>query len=221
MSSRTSRLTALLLSGLCAHAYAGHEMKPEFKSGLTKEVVPEETKIDLFEVQSDYVFQSKLHGSRGKGEQDVAYQSGEYGHRFLISGNWYFRAGLAYERYDFGRTKAPTPGKLQSFRVPLALEYVQDDYVGATVKIEPGFFYESDVRGNAFDIPWEAYFTMKLRDEHLYGVLGASGAQYYSVPVVPVIGAIWIIDDAKKWRLEAVFPPPPALCNMRRDLGVA
>jgi hypothetical protein len=217
MIPRTCRLTALLLSAISAHSHAGHEVKPEFKSNLTKEVVPEETKIDLFEVQSDYVFQSKLHGSRGKGEQDVAYQSGEYGHRFLISGKWYFRAGLAYERYDFGGTKAPTPGKLQSFRVPLALEYVQDDYVGATVKIEPGFFYENDVRANAFDLPWEAYFTLKLRDDHLYGVLGASGAQYYSVPVVPVIGLIWIVDDAKKFRVEAVFPRPAVVYNMSDD----
>jgi hypothetical protein len=213
---KRSRLSALLLSAVCAHAYAGHEVRPEFKTNLTKEVA-EETKVDLVTIQSDYVFQSKLHGRRGKGEQDVAYQSAEYGHRFRISGNWYFRAGLAYERYDFGGTKAPVPGKLQSFRVPLAIEYVQNDYVGATVKIEPGFFYESDVRANAFDIPWEAYFTVKLRDDHLYGVLGASGAQYCEIPVVPIIGAIWIVDDAKKWRVEALFPRPAIVYNRSED----
>jgi hypothetical protein len=197
-TSRTSsRLSALLLTTICAHAFAGHEVQPEFKSNLTKEVATEQTKIDLFELQSDYVFQSKLHGRRGKGEQDVAYQSAE--------------------RYDFGTTKAPVPNKLQSFRVPLALEYVQNDYVGATIKIEPGFYYENDVRGNAFDIPWEAYFTFKLRDDHLFGVLGASGAQYYQMPVVPVIGAIWMIDDAKKWRLEALFPRPALVYNMSED----
>jgi hypothetical protein len=211
-----SRLSALLLSALCAHSYAGHEVRPEFKSNITKEVA-EETKIDLVTVQTDYVGQSKLHGRRGKGEQDVAYQSGEYGHRFRISGNWYFRAGLAYERYDFGGTKAPVPSKLQSFRVPLALEYVYHGHVGATVKIEPGFFYESDVRANAFDIPWEAYFTFKLREDHVYGVLGTSGAQYSQYPVVPIVGVIWIVDDAKKWRVQALFPRPGIVYNLDDD----
>ncbi len=101
--------------------------------------------------------------------------------------------------------------------MPLALEYVQNDYVGATLKIEPGFFYENDVHGNAFDIPWEGYFTLKLRDDHVFGVLGASGAQYYSVPVIPVVGVIWIIDDAKKFRVEAVFPRPAVVYNMSED----
>jgi hypothetical protein len=212
----SSRLTALLLSAFCAHAYAGHEVQPEFKSNITKEVT-EATKTDLVALQSDFVTSSKLHGSRGKGEQDVAYQSGEYGHRFLISGNWYFRAGVAYERYDFGGTKAPVPGKLQSFRVPLAVEYVQDGFVGATVKVEPGFFYENDVRANVFDIPWEAYFAFKLRDDRVYGLLGASGAQYSQYPVVPIVGFIWLIDDAKKWRLQALFPRPALVYSMSED----
>jgi hypothetical protein len=101
--------------------------------------------------------------------------------------------------------------------VPLALEYVQEGYVGATIKIEPGFFFENEVRANAFDLPWEAFFTFKLRDDHVYGVLGASGAQYYQIPVVPVIGVIWLLDDTKKLRLEAVFPRPALVYNMSED----
>ena len=51
-----------------------------------------------------------------------------YDHRFLITGNWYFRAGVEYERYDFGGSDNGLPDHLQALYGHLALEYVVKDF---------------------------------------------------------------------------------------------
>src|SRR5437773_7052230 len=56
---------------------------------------------DLFSLESTYTFKSDFHNS-AFGEGSSLYDDFSYDHRFLIKGNWYFRTGIEYERYDFG-----------------------------------------------------------------------------------------------------------------------
>src|ERR1700720_1200008 len=77
-----------------------------------KEAREEKVPLDIFETENAYVFESDLnHGSVGI-KQDEAQNDFSYAHRFLINGNWYARGGVAYDRFDFGRTAAPIPLQL-------------------------------------------------------------------------------------------------------------
>lgn len=165
----------------------------------------EKTAIDLLSYEFDYGTKSDFREKGGRlGGQDFLYNNINYGHRFLITGNWFFRAGAKYERYDFGASFAPVPSKLQSVCGVLAVEYVEQNFAGAALELYPGAYFENQIRSDCFDIPWDLYSAFKIKEKKLYGIIGASGAMYDEVPVVPIIGVIWITSD--NTRAELVFP---------------
>src|SRR6266446_9646336 len=93
---------SLFLSA-AASAIAGTE---EFKAQPAPAPTPaDENSRELFDYETDYTGSSNffdVHGNFGHG--DSLYNDFSYAHRFLITGKWYFRAGVEYERYDFDGT---------------------------------------------------------------------------------------------------------------------
>ena len=83
----------------------------------------DENSHDLFSYETTYTFDSDFKESK-LGHGDSLYNDFSYDHRFLITGKWYFRAGVEYERYDFGGTDNGLPDHLQAASAHLALEYV-------------------------------------------------------------------------------------------------
>src|SRR5213079_976077 len=111
---------------------------------------------DLFSLESTYTFKSDFHNSR-LGEGDSLYDDFSYDHRFLIKGKWYFRAGVEYERFDFGGSENGLPNHLQSAYAHLALEYVVHDHAGAGIELDPGVYFENRITGDAVDVPWKIF----------------------------------------------------------------
>src|SRR6266853_1277344 len=78
-----------------------------FAGTPTYEVQPsptptEENHRDLFDYELDYTGNSSFFDDHGKfGNGNSLYNGFSYAHRFLITGKWYFRAGVEYERFDF------------------------------------------------------------------------------------------------------------------------
>ena len=185
-------------------ALAGEPQQPEKPA--------EKTALDLLSYEFDYGMKSDFREKGGTlGGQDVLYNNFSYGHRFSISGKWYFRAGVKYERNDFGGSIMPTPSKLQSVAGALAIEYVEQNFAGAALEIYPGAYFENNIGPGTFDIPWDVFSAFIIKDKKLYGILGASGAMDYSVPVVPIVGVIWLISE--KTRAEIIFPKSSLIYN--------
>src|SRR4030088_2818980 len=87
---------------------------------------------DLFDYEMDYTLNSNFYDDHGKfGNGDSIYNDFSYAHRFLITGKWYFRAGVEYERFDFDGTNNGLPDHLQTIHALLALEYVVHNHAGA------------------------------------------------------------------------------------------
>ena len=63
--------------------------------------------LDLFSLESGYVFESDLNHGGSFGSQDALQTEFDYAHRFLLTGHLYLRLGVSYDRYDFGHTAAP------------------------------------------------------------------------------------------------------------------
>src|SRR4030095_13190346 len=101
----------------------------------------DENSRNLFSWETTYTFQSDFEESK-LGHGDSLYDDFTYDHRFLIKGNWYFRAGVEYERYDFNGTNNGLPDHLQAVYGHLALEYVVKDYAGISVEVDPGVYFQ-------------------------------------------------------------------------------
>ena len=194
---------------------------PVFAGTPTYEVQPSPTPaegnhLNLFDYEMDYTFSSSFYDVRGDfGHGSSLYNDISYAHRFLITGKWYFRAGVEYERFDFGGTDNGLPDHLQTVHALLALEYVVHDHAGAGIEIDPGPYFQSDIKGNTVDIPWKAFVSFPLMKDKIFGVIGVGGALNSSPIVAPGGGIIWLFND--KLRLEGVFPKPALVYNPSDD----
>ncbi len=174
----------------------------------------EANSLNLFDYEMDYTFNSNffdVNGNFGHGNS----HDFSYAHRFLITGKWYFRAGVEYERFDFDGTDNGLPDHLQTVHALLALEYVVHDHAGAGIEIDPGLFFQNDVHGNDFDIPAKAFVTFPLKKDKIFGVIGVGFAINQNPIVAPGGGLIWLFTD--KFRLEGVFPKPALVYNPSDD----
>ncbi len=136
---------------------------------------------DLFDYEMDYTFNSNFYDDHGKfGNGDSLYNDFSYAHRFLIKGNWYFRAGVEYERFDFNGTNNGLPDHLQTVHALLALEYVVHDHAGMSLEIDPGPYFQNNISGDAFDIPTKAFVTFPLKKDKIFAVIGPKPALVYN-----------------------------------------
>ena len=164
-----------------------------------------ENSRDLFALDSTYTFESDFHNS-ALGEGSSLYNDFSYDHRFLIKGKWYFRAGVEYERYDFGGSDNGLPDHLQAAYGHLAIEYVVHDRAGVSFELDPGAYFQSHINSGALDIPWKTFVSFPLKKDKVFGVIGVGGGLNQHPIVAPGGGIIWLISD--QMRLEGVFPKP-------------
>lgn len=160
---------------------------------------------DKISIETTYTLNSNFRSSR-LGDGDSLFNDFAYDRRFLINGNWYFRAGVEYERFDFGGTDNGLPDHMQAAYAHLAVDYVVRDFPAASLEVDPGVYFQDRITGDAFDIPWKIYVSFPLKKDKIFMIVGLGGGIYQSPPVAPGGGLIWIFSD--KLRLEGVFPKP-------------
>ena len=192
---------------------------PAFGGPATLEPQPslipaDENSHDLFYYETTYTFDSDFKESK-LGHGDSLYNDFTYDHRFLITGKWYFRAGVEYERYDFGGSDNGLPDHLQVAAAHLALEYVVKNFAGISIELDPGVYFQDNVTWDAFDIPGKAYVTFPLKKDKIFAVVAVGGGIYQDPPVAPGGGIIWIFND--KLRLQGVFPRPALIYQPNDD----
>jgi len=203
--------SSILIAFLVVNAVAFGGPTPEPQPAPTPE---DQNSHDLFSLESTYTFNSDFHETKlGNGES--LYDDFSYDHRFLITGKWYFRAGVEYERFDFGGSENGLPNHLQSIYGHLALEYVVRDHAGAGIELDPGVYFQNRITGDAVDVPWKIFVSFPLKKDKVFGVIGLGGALYQHPIVAPGGGIIWLISD--KTRLEGVFPKPALVYEPNDD----
>jgi hypothetical protein len=190
-----------------------------FAGPPTYEVQPspppaDENSHDLFSWETTYTFDSDFKESK-LGHGDSLYDDFSYDHRFLITGKWYFRAGVEYERYDFNGTDNGLPDHLQAAYGHLALEYVVKDHAGMSIEIDPGVYFQDNATWDAFDIPGKVFVTFPLKKDKIFAVVALGWGIYQDPPVAPGGGIIWLFSD--KFRLQAVFPKPALVYQPNDD----
>jgi hypothetical protein len=174
----------------------------------------DENSRDLFSYETTYTFDSDFKESK-LGDGDSLYNDFSYDHRFLITGKWYFRAGVEYERYDFGGTDNGLPDQLQGLYGHLALEYVVKDHAGISLELDPGVYFQDSIGSDNFDVPGKAYVTFPLKKDKVFATVGLGWGQFQDPVVAPGGGITWLISD--KLRLQAVFPKPALVYQPNDD----
>jgi hypothetical protein len=204
------RIVALLILASAASTLAG---PPVFEAQPSPTPTDENSR-DLFSWETTYTFGSDFKESK-LGDGDSLYDDFSYDHRFLITGKWYFRAGVEYERYDFGGTDNGLPDHLQGMYGHLALEYVVKDHAGISVEIDPGVYFQDNVTWDAVDVPGKAYVTFPLKKDKVFATVGLGWGAFQDPVVAPGGGITWLISD--KLRLQAVFPKPALVYQPNDD----
>lgn len=199
----------LLLVALFALSNTALAGSPSISEAPKKD--EDENARDLFSIDSTYTFDSDFQKSNF-GEGSSLYNDFSYDHRFLIKGNWFFRAGVEYERYDFGGTDNGLPDHLQAIYSHLAIEYVVHDHAGAGFEIEPGAYFQDHIDSGSLDIPWKLFVSFPLKKDKVFGVIGIGGGLNQQPIVAPGGGIIWLISE--KTRLEGVFPKPALVFDL-------
>jgi hypothetical protein len=174
----------------------------------------DENSRDLFSYETTYTFDSDFKESK-LGDGDSLYNDFSYDHRFLITGKWYFRAGVEYERYAFGGTDNGLPDQLQGLYGHLALEYVVKDHAGISLELDPGVYFQDSIGSDNFDVPGKAYVTFPLKKDKVFATVGLGWGQFQDPVVAPGGGITWLISD--KLRLQAVFPKPALVYQPNDD----
>ena len=174
----------------------------------------DENSRDLFSYETTYTFDSDFKESK-LGDGDSLYNDFSYDHRFLITGKWYFRAGVEYERYDFGGTDNGLPDQLQGLYGHLALEYVVKDHAGISLELDPGVYFQDSIGSDNFDVPGKAYVTFPVKKDKVFATVGLGWGQFQDPVVAPGGGITWLISD--KLRLQAVFPKPALVYQPNDD----
>jgi len=201
---------AFLLLASATSALAG---SPTFEAQPSPKP-SDENSHDLFSWETTYTFDSDFKESK-LGHGNSLYDDFSYDHRFLITGKWYIRAGVEYERYDFDGTDNGLPDHLQAAYGHLALEYVVKDHAGMSIEVNPGVYFQDNATWNAFDIPGKAYVTFPLKKDKIFAVVAVGWGIFQDPPVAPGGGIIWLITD--KLRLQGVFPKPALVYQPNDD----
>jgi hypothetical protein len=190
---------------------------------------------EIFEYETTYTGSSDFKDYSGKfGDGDSLYNQFSYAHRFLITGNWYLRLGVEYERFDFGgdngsnRLAVPgclscgiigsnngLPDHLQTIHALVAYEYIVHDHAGAGIEIDPGPYFENHMNSDSIDVPWKVWVSFPLKKDKIFGVIGAGGSINSNPIAAPGGGLIWLFTD--HLRLEGVFPKPALVYNPNDD----
>jgi hypothetical protein len=186
---------------------------------LEREDGDPEVPVDIFNLESNYVFESDLNHGGKVGEQDAFQSSIEYGHRFLLGGNWYLHAGFSYDRFDFKNTAAPVPVHLQSGAGVIGIDYMKGTDVGAFIEFRPGIYTEERVGLASFDCPITVARFFVLQQDKLYFLVGANGSFLRATfPVIPLVGLVWIPTDTI--RVLAVPPEPRVIYSPHKNFSI-
>src|ERR1700730_16587674 len=212
MNSLRLSLTVGFLS-LLSSALAGGDLELQRGQSPSDE---NKNSTEIFNYETLYTGKSDFQNYGGRfGHGDSLYNDFSYSHRFLVTGNWYFRAGVEYERFDLGGTDNGLPDHLQTIHGHVPYEYIVHDHAGAGIELDPGPYFENHMNGDSIDVPWKVWVTFPLKKDKIFAVIGAGGSINSNPIAAPGGGLIWLFTD--HLRLEGVFPKPALVYNPNDD----
>ena len=206
-----------VLAALLSLGTARGQPERRWVAGAGRDGDEEKVPLDLFEIKSGYVFESDVNHGGSFGQQSAIQTELEYGHRFLIKDTWYVRAGLSYDRFDFGNSPSPLPEHLQRAAAVIGIEYMKGEDIGAILQFRPGFYFEDDINSDSFDCPITLARFFVWQPDKLFFLVGAHASFLRgNYPVIPLVGIVWVPNE--KVRLLGILPEPRLIYSPKDQL---
>ncbi len=178
--------------------------------------------INELRVQGDQTFQSEFKKHKGRSEHEKSndntntwHYDVELTHRIPLSGNWYLKLGIEWNRYDFGNNRSLAPNTLSSYAGVIALEYWVGKNMGFFIESKPGLYVAHDIRYDAFDAPTNIVLAYPVVQDKFYLIGGVTMSLLREYPVLPIAGVLWHINE--KWDLRAYLPEPKLVYKISDD----
>jgi Domain of unknown function (DUF6268) len=189
---------------LAMSALGGEQTVPQ--TSLGAEANKEGAPLWSIDLDSDYTLGSSIQKYSNFGPQAVYHYEIEVLRDAPLFDKYYLQLGLDSERFAFSRSNGLFPYSMTSLAAEVAVSYWDGDDFFPLLKIEPGLYYTRDyITENSFDVPIRLALGFKAqKDVHL--VLGFSADRFQQIPIFPIAGLNWKIND--KLNLRAVFPEP-------------
>lgn len=173
--------------------------------------------LNIVKIRSSYVFDGDFRRGDGRyGSQSALESQFSYNRRIRISGRWYFRMGVNYDRFDFGSSGAPVPNHLQGIAGVLAVEYLVNGEAGFLFETRPGVYFENEINSDAFNAPTVLAMAYPIVKEKLFLVGGVIYTGFAEYAVLPIAGLSWNISDA--WKLKLLFPNPRMIYTVNNSV---
>jgi len=161
-----------------------------------------------FDAETSYVGSARTHfGDDGTGNVSEQTDSS----RLLIEPQFndgpIYRFGLAYERYNFGLSKAaPIPNILQAENVVVGMDFELFNSWLVRVEADPGLYGDArDTGFRTFNAPFSIGGSY-IASETVQYIAGLEVDFNRQIPVIPAVGIHWSLND--NWVLDAVLPTP-------------
>jgi hypothetical protein len=216
----------LLAAALPFAALAGTETSTPADKTVQPTQIVQPSLTSLF-ITTDYGFHQDM--KRGSGNIEVEHNDFEIDHRVPLtflnwpnvqSGQWYFRFGAAYDRFDFSiHNENRLPDTLQSASGVLALEYLVNGKPGFLLETRPGVYFQQKISSGSFDAPtYLATVIPVFNSVDFYMIAGVAYSGLARYPVIPIGGIYWHISD--KWELDGYLPDPRLVYTLSDNVSV-
>ncbi|HWY30955.1 MAG TPA: DUF6268 family outer membrane beta-barrel protein [Candidatus Acidoferrum sp.] len=185
---------------------------------LEKSSQPGETS---WETESDVGYvggsSAKFQGKQ-LGNSDAYNVAISAGTRITLNNDWFLKFGLGSDNYFLGSVAGePIPDAIHTLHLNTGVGYHWNDQWTFTALLNQSLLRLDDVNGNDIGVSGGLVAEFK-QSPSLTWIFGITGSQYGDVPVLPILGVHWQINE--HYTLEVGIPKTRLSYNFDSNLNV-
>ena len=160
---------------------------------------------------------AKFQGARS-GDSDAFNVNVDAGTRVAFTDDWFLNLGLVSDNYFLGSVAGiPVPDAIHTLRLNTGVGYHWNDQWTFTALVSPSLYRFEDVNGDDIGVSGGVVAAF-VQNPSLTWSFGMIGSPDSDVPVLPIIGVRWLIND--HYTLEVGMPKTRLTYNIEPNLAI-
>jgi len=160
---------------------------------------------------------AKFQGTRS-GDSDAYNVNVNAGTRVTLTDVWSLNLGLVSDNYFLGTVAGdPIPNAIHTLRLNTGVGYRWNDQWSFNALLSPSLYRFEDVNGDDFGVSGGVVATF-VQNSALTWAFGIIGSPDSDVPVLPIVGVRWLIND--HYTLEVGMPKTRLTYKIEPNLAI-